>query len=148
MLNQWLMIRPAEKKDIVFIVRLAVESVSQDPISVTISRKKMRYQLQESIEQNAAIVSEINGSIVGAVVWSIHDSFWFTEKQASLLMFYCPNGGEGYKLLRAFAKTVQNDKSIGMAYVSLERNMGEKYIRAFKRLGFTRPNPGLVMENL
>lgn len=142
------MLRNAEKKDVVDIVRLAVESVLQDPISVTISRKKMRYQIEESIEQNAAIVSEINGNIVGAVVWIVHNSFWFTEKQASLLMFYCPSGGEGYKLLKSFAKSVQNDKSIGMAYVSLERNMGEKYIRAFKRLGFTRPNPGLVMENL
>lgn len=108
----------------------------------------MRAQIEESIAQNAAIVSEINEQVVGVVVWSVHESFWFTEKQASLLMFYCPRGGEGYKLLKAFADAVRSDKSIGIACVSLERDMGEKYTRAFKRLGFTRPNPGLVMENL
>lgn len=142
------MLRLAETKDCEQIVRLAVESVSRDPMRVTISRRKMRAQIEESIAQNAAIVSEINEQVVGVVVWSVHESFWFTEKQASLLMFYCPRGGEGYKLLKAFADAVRSDKSIGIACVSLERDMGEKYTRAFKRLGFTRPNPGLVMENL
>lgn len=125
-----------------------MESVSRDPIGVTISRRKMRAQVEESIANKTAIVSEIDGKVVGVVGWSVHESFWFAEKQASLLMFYCPTGGEGYKLLKGFADAVRKDKSIGLAYVSLERDMGAKYLRAFQRLGFTRPNPGLIMEKL
>lgn len=59
-------------------------------------------------------------------------------------MFYCPTGGEGYKLLRAFADWVKSQDDVGMAIVSLERFMDDRYKRMFNRLGFNRPAPSFV----
>lgn len=137
------MVRLGEHKDIQDIVRLAVESVSNDPMPLTISRRKMRKQAEECIEQKCIWVSEIDGKVVGVVAGVIHDGFWFIEPQLSLLMMYCPTGGEGYKLLRCFADRAKAG-DIGMAYVSLERHMDDRYLRAFQRLGFTRPSPALI----
>lgn len=137
------MVRLAGYKDIQDIVRLAVESVSNDPMPLTISRRKMRKQAEESIEQGCVWVSEIDGKVVGVVGGVIHDGFWFAEKQFSMLMMYCPTGGEGYKLLRCFAQRAKAG-DIGMADVSFERHMDERYLRAFQRLGFTRPSPSLI----
>ena len=137
------MVRLATHDDIQDIVRLAIESVSNDPLPLTISRRKMRQQAEECIDQQCVWVSEIDGKVVGVVGGVIHDSFWFTESQMTLLMMYCPTGGEGYKLLRCFAQRAQSD-DIGMAYVSLERHMDNRYIKAFQRLGFNRPSPAMI----
>jgi N-acetylglutamate synthase-like GNAT family acetyltransferase len=137
------MVRSANYNDIEQIVSLAVESVSNDPLPLTISRRKMRKQAEECIDQECVWVSEINGKVVGVVGGVIHDSFWFIEPQLTLLMMYCPVGGDGYRLLRKFAERAKAG-DIGMAYVSLERHMDERYLKAFNRLGFTRPSPALI----
>ena len=136
------MLRLAEKKDIPAIIELAVKSVSQDEWPLTVSRRVMKTYAETSIQQGCCWVSE-QDKIHGAVAAVVHDSFWFTEKQASLLLFYCPTGGEGYKLLKTFADWVKNNPEIGMAMVSLERFMDDRYVRMFNRLGFTRPAPTL-----
>lgn len=85
-------------------------------------------------------VSDIDG-VKGAVVAIKHDGFWFAETQASVLMFYCKTG-EGYKLLKKMSDWIKAD-GIALASVYLERFMDERYVRMFKRLGFTRQAPAL-----
>lgn len=85
-------------------------------------------------------VSDIDG-VKGAVVAIKHDGFWFAENQASVLMFYCKTG-EGYKLLKKMSDWIKAD-GIALASVYLERFMDERYVRMFKRLGFTRQAPAL-----
>ena len=134
------MLRQAKEQDIASIVELAVESVNQENWPVTVCRRLMRAYIEEAIKTGFCWVSEKN-KIHGAVVALKHDSFWFSEKQVSLLMFYCPTGGEGYKLLRMFADWVKADKEIALAVVSLESFMDKRYVRMFNRLGFTKPSP-------
>jgi len=135
------LLRQAEEKDIPLIVELAVESVSQDDWSVTICRPRMRVAIQESMKSGFVWVSDIDG-VKGAVVAIKHEGFWFAENQVSLLMFYCKTG-EGYKLLRKLSQWIRSDSSIALASVFLERFMDERYVRMFKRLGFTRQAPAL-----
>ena len=135
--------RLARAEDTPRIVELAVESVSQENWPLTVSRFLMKAYIQEAINQGSCWVSE-QEKIHGAVVAITHDSFWFTEKQVSLLMFYCPTGGEGYKLLKTFADWVKSNENVGMAVVSLESFMDDRYVRMFNRLGFKKPAPSFV----
>lgn len=137
------MLRLAETKDIPVIVELAVESVNQYPWPLQINRKAMRESIELGIEQGCAWVSE-KEKIHGAVVGVVHEGFWFSENQASLLMFYCPTGGEGYKLVKKFADFVKSREDIGMAVVSLESFHDERYVKMFNRLGFIKPAPNYV----
>ena len=134
------MLRPAKNEDIPQIVELAVESVSQETWPLTICRPRMRNAIQESMKSGFVWVSEIDG-VKGAVVAIKHDGFWFAENQASVLMFYCKTG-EGYKLLKKMSDWIKAD-GIALASVYLERFMDERYVRMFKRLGFTRQAPAL-----
>jgi N-acetylglutamate synthase-like GNAT family acetyltransferase len=133
-------LRPAKNEDIPQIVELAVESVSQDNWPLTICRPRMRNAIQESMKSGFVWVSDIDG-VKGAVVAIKHDGFWFAENQASVLMFYCKTG-EGYKLLKKMSNWIKAD-GIALASVYLERFMDERYVRMFKRLGFTRQAPAL-----
>jgi hypothetical protein len=133
-------LRPAKNEDIPQIVELAVESVSQDNWPLTICRPRMRNAIQESMKSGFVWVSDIDG-VKGAVVAIKHDGFWFAENQASVLMFYCKTG-EGYKLLKKMSDWIKAD-GIALASVYLERFMDERYVRMFKRLGFTRQAPAL-----
>ena len=134
------MLRPAKEEDIPQIVELAVESVSQDDWPLTICRPRMRNAIQESMKSGFVWVSDIDG-VKGAVVAIKHNGFWFVENQASVLMFYCKTG-EGYRLLRKMTEWIKAEE-IGLASVFLERFMGERYVRMFKRLGFDRQAPSL-----
>ena len=134
------MLRPAKNEDIPQIVELAVESVQQDNWPLTICRPRMRAAIQESMKSGFVWVSDIDG-VKGAVVAIKHNGFWFAEDQVSVLMFYCKTG-EGYKLLRKMADWIKSD-DIAMACVFLETFMDERYVRMFKRLGFTRQTHSL-----
>lgn len=135
------MLRQAKEEDINKIVELAVESVSQQPLSVTICRPRMKSSIRESMNSGFVWVSDIDG-VKGAVVAIKHNGFWFSEDQVSLLMFYCKTG-EGYKLLKKFADWVKAEKSVSMAVVTLETFMDDRFTRMFKRLGFTNQAPML-----
>jgi hypothetical protein len=135
------LLRVANKEDIERIIELAVESVTQEAWSLTISRERMRSAIEASMKSGFVWVSDIDG-VKGAVVAIKHEGFWFQEDQASILMYYCKTG-EGYKLLRKLADWVKSEKNIALAIVALEPFMDERYIRMFKRLGFTSNSPTL-----
>ena len=137
------MLRLAETKDIPEIVELAVESLNQYPWPLQKNRRAIREIIELSIGQECAWVSD-QGKILGAVFGVVHPGVWFSENQVSLVMFYCPTGGEGYKLLRKFADFVKSRQDIGMAAVSLEEFHDDRYVRMFKRLGFTKPAPTFI----
>lgn len=124
-------------------MELALESVANNPWPVTPSRRIIRKSVEESIAQGGAWVAE-SSQIDGAVVAVKHPSVWFSESQVSLLLFYCPAGNEGYKLMRKFAEWVKTQKDVAVAMVTLEPTMGGKYEKAFKRLGFTVAAPSLT----
>lgn len=129
------MLREANFADVPAIVELALESVGQVPWAVTPSRRLIRKSAELAVEQGCVWVSEtdkING-VVGGIK---HPSVWFSEFQVSLALFYCRSGHEGYKLLKRFADWVKAQEDVGAAIVTLEPYMDEKYVRAFKRLGF------------
>ena len=123
-------------------MELTLASVANNPWPVTPSRRIIRLNAERAVEQGCAWVSE-SSQVDGAIAGVKHPSVWFAESQVSLLLFYCPTGGEGYKLMRKFADWVKEQKDVAVGIVSLEAQMGAKYLRAFKRLGFTINSPTL-----
>ncbi len=139
-------IRQAKPYDVPDIVSLAVESVSIDPLPVTISRTAMREMVQQCISSPAHFcwVSERNGQVVGAMVALVQPGFWFERLQCSVLLYYSREVGGMVPLFRRFASWVKERPAIKMAGFELEPNADPRLVRVLKRLGFTRESTNVT----
>ncbi|MDX1505324.1 MAG: hypothetical protein R3221_06385 [Spongiibacter sp.] len=138
------MIRKAKPQDIPAIVELAVESVSNNPLPVKISREAMRETIQQCMgPAHFCWVSEIDGVVVGAVVACAQPSFWFERQQASVLMYYSTRRGETAKLLRELARWVKSRPTIKVCVFEAEPESDPRLLAFLRRLGFTRQSSNL-----
>lgn len=138
--------RPARASDAEAIVSLGVESVSRDPLPVTVDRRAMRETFLSLVGQPAhfAWVAEQDDQVVAGVVACTQQGFWFTRQQCSVLLFYSRVANAGLPLLREFARWVKGRPVIKLAVVELEPSMDPRILRAFKRLGFRRESLNLT----
>lgn len=138
--------RPATAADADAIVSLGVESVSRDPLPVTIDRQAMRETFLSLVGKPAHFcrVAEVDGEVVAGVVACTQQGFWFTRQQCSVLLFYSRRPGAGLPLLREFARWVQSRPVIKLAVVELEPGVDPRIASAFKRLGFSRESTNLT----
>jgi hypothetical protein len=141
-----LIVRPATAADADAIVSLGVESVSRDPLPVTIDRRAMRDTFLGLVARPAhfAWVAEVEGQVVAGVVACTQPGFWFTRHQCSVLLFYSRVAGAGMPLLRRFAEWVKGRPVIKLAVVELEPGVDPRVLKAFRRLGFTRQSTNLT----
>lgn len=141
-----ILIRPARAADADAIVSLGVESVSRDPLPVTIDKRAMRETFLSLVGKpvHFAWVSEEAGEVVAAVVACSQPGFWFTRQQCSVLLFYSRQPGAGLPLLRRFAEWVKSRPIIKLAVVELEPGVDPRIVAAFKRLGFSRESTNLT----
>lgn len=131
------MIRRPTSKDIPAVVELAVESVSKDPLPVRIDREKIADACREALApNNFALVSEMDGEVVGAFGAVCSPGFWFERQQCDVLLFYCRRSGDGVAMIREFAKWVKARPAIKLASFSLEPHMDPRVAKLLKRLGF------------
>jgi hypothetical protein len=141
-----MIIRPATIADADAIVSLGVESVSRDPLPVTIDRKAMRDTFLSLVGKpmHFAWVAEVDGQVVAGVVACTQPGFWFTRHQCSVLLFYSRVRGAGLPLLRRLADWVKGRPVIKLAVVELEPGIDPRILKAFKRLGFKRESTNLT----
>lgn len=139
-------IRQAKLIDIPAIVELAVESVSKDPLPVTISRPSMRETLQGVIGRPAHFcwVATKNGVTVACVAAMSSFGFWFERQQCSVLLYYTREAGACMPLLREFARWVKSRPIIKLAVFELEPAADERLMDALARLGFSRRSTNMV----
>lgn len=137
--------RPAKLLDIPAIVELAVESVSKDPLPVTISRPAMRETLQAIVGKamHFCWVASLDGRVVAAVAAMSSFGFWFERQQCSVLLYYTKEPGAGLPLIREFARWVKSRPVIKVAVFELEPSVDDRLLAALKRMGFTRASTNL-----
>lgn len=140
------MIRPATPADIPAIVDLAVESVSINPLPVTISRPAMAAAAASIIGKASQFcwVAEEGGKVVATVGALVQPGFWFERQQASVLMFYTRAPGACIPLLREFARWIKARPVIKLAIFELEPDADPRLERLLVRLGFGRKSTNLV----
>jgi len=138
--------RRATVADIPALVDLAVESVSRDPIPVTISKPAMIDMLHGIIGKPAHFcwVSEQDGKVVGGVAAQTGYGFWFERQQCSVILYYTRVAGGCMPLLREFARWVKSRPVIKVAVFELEPSTDPRLERALARLGFGRRSTNMV----
>lgn len=138
--------RPARASDADAIVSLGVESVSRDPLPVTIDRRAMRQTFLGLVSQpnHFAWVAEKDGEVVAGVVACTSPGFWFMRQQCSVLLYYSRAKGAGMPLLRKFAEWVKSRPVIKLAIFELEPGVDPRIIKALKRMGFARESTNLT----
>lgn len=132
-------------KDADAIVELGVESVSRDPLPVTIDRVAMRetFLSLAGRPNHFAWVAEEGGQVVAGVVACSQPGFWFRGQQVSVLLFYSRIKGACLPLLRRLAEWVRSRPAVKLAVVELEPGMDRRIATAFRRLGFKRESTNL-----
>lgn len=138
--------RPAKPSDIAAIVEIAVTSVSNNPLPVTIDRKAMADMARECLgPAHFMWVSEDeSGNVVACVAAHASPGFWFRRMQASVLLYYTLVPGAGIRLLREFAKWVKSRPIIKLAVMELEPDADPRLVEFMKRQGFSRESLNLT----
>lgn len=137
--------RRATAQDIEAIVDLSVESVSNDPLPVRISRDAMRDTARTLLAPAHFLwVTEIEGRVVAAVGACAQPSFWYERLQCSVLLYWSRVAGAGIGLLREFARWVKGRPAIKVAIIELEPGVDPRLVSLFKRLGFARETTNLT----
>ena len=139
------MIRPAKQSDIPAIVALAVASVSNDPLPLAIDRDRMAAMAAQLIGNPAHFVwvGEHDGKVTACVGAMVSPGFWFRGLQASVLLFYASQPGEGVNLLREYARWIKSRSGIKLAIFELEPGADPRIGKLLKRLGFGRASQNL-----
>lgn len=133
------MIRKATPKDTGAILDLAVESVSNNPIPVRISKTAMQDTIEFGYGNDQFLwVSEVDGVVVGAVGAMCSPSFWFERQQCSVMLYYSRVPGEGAKLIRELMRWVKARPTIKVCVMELEPETDPRMIKFLNRLGMTR----------
>lgn len=138
--------RVARITDADAIVSLGVESVSRDPLPVTIDRAAMRETFLSLVGRPVHFcwVAEQGGEVVAGVVACSQPGFWFQRQQCSVLLYYTRVPGAAVPLLRRFAEWVKSRPAIKLAVFELEPGVDERLVRLLRRLGFGRESRNLT----
>ena len=137
--------RKATMSDVPAIVDIAVESVSQDPLPLTVDRESMAETAKACLgPAHFMWVAEKDGVVVAAFAACVQKSFWFTRMNCSVLLYYTRVAGAGLPLIREFAKWVKSRSAIKMAIIELEPNVDARLVKFFKRVGFARESLNLT----
>lgn len=141
-----MIIRRATREDVPAIVELACESVSIDPLPVTISRPAMAETIVGLLGRPTHFVwvSEMNGKVEGAMVCCVSEGFWFEKHQCSILMYFSRVTGGTVPLLREFTKWVKSRSTIKVAVFELEPGVDPRLVKFLKRQGFVRESLNLT----
>jgi hypothetical protein len=139
-------LRQAKLSDENAVLSLAIESVSRDPLPVTISRAAMSETFRELVgrPQHFCWVATVDGEIVGAVVAQTAFGFWFERQQSSVLLYYSRVTGASLALLREYMRWLKARPVIKLAVLELEPSADPRLAKVLRRLGFQRESMNLT----
>ena len=138
------MIRKAKPGDLEAIVALGVEALEQDAYEeLVISEAKVRDVATHCISSanDFVWVSEKDDVIRGAFVASIRDMLFYERKQASVLMYYCHEVGDGARLIREFLRWARSRRIIKMIEFTLEPGADPRIGKLLERMGLKTALP-------
>jgi hypothetical protein len=139
-------IRRAVLADLPAIVELAVESVSKDPLPVTVDRDGMRETGRAMIGHPSHFVwvGEDDGQVNACVAAVVQKGFWFRGTQCSVLLFYARKPGDGAALLMRLASWIKSRPSIKIAVFELEPGVDPRIERVLDKVGFSRKSNNIT----
>lgn len=141
------MIRKATPSDVSQLVELSIEALQIDAYEeLVISRSKVQALVAETVSaaQHFMWVSEIGGKIVGALGALVYPMMFHERSSATVALWYCKEGGEGFALMRAFLDWVESRSMVKQLQYSGERNGDRRIIEILqKRYGFMADVPFL-----
>lgn len=139
------MIRRALMSDLPAIISLAVESVSRDPLPVTVDKVSMSEMGTQMIGHPSHFVwvGETGGVVTSCVAACVQPAFWFRGTQCSVILFYARQTGDGVALIRQLAAWIKSRPSIKLAIFELEPAADPRIERLLERLGFGRKSSNM-----
>lgn len=140
------MIRKATHADIDAIVALSLESVSSEPLPVQVDEAAIRAMAKAMVGNPAHFVwvGEQAGKVTACVAAQVMPGFWFKGLQASVLLYFATQPGDGVSLIRRFSGWVKSRPAIKMAVLEFEPKHDPRLERLFVRLGFARRSMNLT----
>lgn len=140
------MIRKATRADLPQIIDLAVESVSRNPLPVQVDRGAMEAMGSQMIGNPAHFVwvGAAGPHVTACVAAVVQPGFWFKGLQASVILYYAREPGDGVALLREFARWVKGRSAIKLAVLELEPGADQRIVRTLKRLCFSRESVNMT----
>lgn len=132
------MIRKAKISDMDGIVQLGLEALNNDAYEkLVIDHEKLINVARTCISSatNFAYVCEKDGEIKGAVLALVHPMLFYRRSQATVVMFYCKEPGQGAKLIRVFLRWARNRPIIKMIVFTLESRADPRIGKLLDRFG-------------
>lgn len=89
-------------------------------------------------------VGEQDNRITACVAAVVQPGFWFRGLQASVILYYAREAGDGVSLLREFARWVKERSAIKLAVFELEPRADPRIVRTLHRLCFSRESMNMT----
>ena len=132
------MIRKAKPGDLEAITALGIEALEMDAYdNLVISQTKVRDVARHTISapNDFVWVSVKDDVIVGVFVANIREMLFYERRQASVLMFYCHEAGDGAKLIRKFLKWARSRAIVKLIEFTLEPTVDPRVGKLLHRMG-------------
>lgn len=141
------MIRKATPSDVNRIVELAVEALEQEKDdNLVISPGRIRALVRECISgpRHFVWVSEVDGKVCGLIGVMVSEMELYERDSATVLMYYCPESGDGARLLSRFMSWVRGRPIIKQVQFTWEKNGDSRVLSILqRRYGFKSDVPFL-----
>ena len=143
------MIRKADYADVPHIVRLGIDGLNAYPAKgQRIDTEKLQHIARTCVanERHFAWVAEHEGQVVGALCAVVVDQDVFQRKIASCVQFWCPQAGEGIKLMREFMGWARPQRKVKAIMFSMEAGADPRIGDLLERLGCEMQRHPLYIE--
>jgi len=130
------MIRKAMPSDYGQLVALAIEALQIDHYEeLVISKDKVSALVRNatSSAQHFLWVSELDGRIVGAIGAGVFPLMFHERSSASIALWYCKSGNDGFRLLDKFMQWAKERPMIKQVQYCTERKGDPRIQRVLER---------------
>lgn len=142
-------IRMARQSDVPAIVRLGIDALKSLPApNQRISTEKLQELARDCVfmPQNFAWVAVKDSEVVGAVCALVQDQAVYERKAAVVVQFWCPEHGEGIKLIREFLAWARPQRRIKAIIFTLEAGADPRIGSLLERVGLAKQEIPVYVE--
>lgn len=136
---RFFMIRVAGCSDVPDIVRLGIDGLNAYPVEhQRIDVEKLQEVARTCVlgPNNFAWIAVHEGKTVGALCALVMPQSVYQRKCASCVQFWCPQAGEGIKLIREFRDWASEQRSIKAVMFTLEAGADPRIGDLLEKAGF------------